>query len=84
MTPVMFKMSLLKYNRKHSTRWFCQKVLWNWYNQNDRVLDGQHISYVWWTFFSTDSLHSHGYKMCILFSSTNSFIRMMQTSYRDF
>ena len=44
--------------------WFYQKVLWNWYLQHARVFDWQHICYVWWTCFATDSRHTYGYKLC--------------------
>ena len=40
--------------------WFYQKVLWNWYHQYARVFDWQHICYVWWTCFSTDSRYIYG------------------------
>ena len=42
-------------------------VLWNWYHQHARVFDWQHIGYLcylWWTCFSTDSLHTYGCKLC--------------------
>ena len=29
-----------------------------------RIFDWQHICYVWWTCFSTDSRHTYGYKLC--------------------
>ena len=48
---------------KKKPLWFCQKVFWNWYHQNARVFDWQHICYVWLTCFSTDSLHIYGYKL---------------------
>ena len=51
--------------------WFYQKVLWNWYLQYARVFDWQHIWYVWWTCFSTDSRHTYGYKLC---SSSRRFV----------
>ena len=41
-----------------------KKVLWNWYLQHARVFAWQHICYVWWTCFSTDSRHTYGYKLC--------------------
>ena len=44
--------------------WFYQKVLGNWYHQHARVFDRQHICYLWWTCFSTDSRHTDGYKLC--------------------
>ena len=44
--------------------WFYQKVLWNWYHQHARVFDWQHICYLWWTCFSTDSRHTYGYNLC--------------------
>jgi len=54
--------------RKHATvlSFFMtyQKVLGNWYHQHARVFDWQHICYVWWTCFSTDSRHTYGYKLC--------------------
>ena len=40
---------------KKSTLWFYQQVLWNWYHQHSGVFDWQHICYLWWTCFSTDS-----------------------------
>jgi hypothetical protein len=46
---------------------FYQKVLWNWSHRNARVFDWQHICYVWWTCFSTDSWHSYRYKLCSSF-----------------
>jgi hypothetical protein len=39
-------------------------VLWNWYHQHARFFDWQHICYLWWTCFSTDSRHAYGYKLC--------------------
>ena len=41
-----------------------QTVLWNWYNQHARIFYWQHICYVWWTCFSTDSRNTYGYKLC--------------------
>ena len=32
--------------------------------QHARVFDWQHVCYVWWTCFSTESLHTYGYKLC--------------------
>ena len=49
---------------KKKPLWFYQIVLWNWYHQHARVVDWQHICYFWWTCFSTDSRHTHGYKLC--------------------
>ena len=49
------------FEKKH---WFYQKVIWNLYHQHARVFDWQHICYVWWTCFSTNSRHTHGYKLC--------------------
>jgi hypothetical protein len=46
------------------TLWFYQKVLWNWYYQYAGVFDWQHICYLWWTCFSTDSRHTYGCKLC--------------------
>jgi hypothetical protein len=50
--------------KKTQTLWFFQKVLWNWSHQHAIVFDWQHICYVWWTCFSTDSRHTYGYKLC--------------------
>jgi hypothetical protein len=44
--------------------WFCQKVLWNWYHQHDQAFYWQHICYLWWTCFSTDSRHTYWCKLC--------------------
>jgi hypothetical protein len=45
--------------------WFYQKVLWNWYLQHVRVFDWQHTLYlICWKYFSTDSRHTYGYKLC--------------------
>ena len=41
------------------TLWLYQKVIWNWYHQNDRVFDWHHICDVWWTCFSADSWYSY-------------------------
>jgi hypothetical protein len=46
------------------TLWFYHIVLWNWYHQHARVFDWQHICYLWWTCFSTDSRHTYEYKLC--------------------
>ena len=52
------------YVKQKKTRWFYQKVLWNWYHQHARVFCyWQHI-YLWLTCFSTDSWHTYGYKLC--------------------
>ena len=51
----------------------------NRYLQHARVFDWQHICYVWWTCFSTDSLWV---QTVLLLSLTASFICMRQTSYR--
>jgi len=49
---------------KKTPLWFYQKVLWNWCHQNARVFDRQHICYIiWWTWFATESRHSHWYKL---------------------
>jgi hypothetical protein len=46
---------------------FYQKVLWNWYHQHARGFDWQHICFLWWACFSTDSRHTYGYKLCSSF-----------------
>ena len=43
---------------------FIQVSSRNWYHQNAGVFDWQHICYVWWMCFATDSRHTYGYKMC--------------------
>jgi hypothetical protein len=50
--------------KKKQTLWFCQNVLWQWYYQHARVFYWQHTCDVWWTYFSTDSRHTYGYKWC--------------------
>ena len=50
--------------QNHPDLRFCQNVLWNWYHQIARGSDWCHICYAWWTCFSTDSLHTYGYKLC--------------------
>jgi hypothetical protein len=40
------------------------RTIWNWYHQHARVFDWQHICYVWWTWFSTDSRYTQRYKLC--------------------
>ena len=63
--------------------WFYHNVLWNWYYQNARVFDWQHICYVWWTCFSRQSTFLW-IPTVLLFSTTCFFIRMRHTSYRSF
>ena len=50
--------------KKKQPLWFFKQVLCNWYHQNIRVFDWQHICDVWWTCISTDSLNTYGYKLC--------------------
>ena len=38
-----------------------KNVLWNWYHLNAWHFDWQHMCYVWWVCFSTESRHSFGY-----------------------
>jgi hypothetical protein len=52
--------------------------------QHAQVFDGQHICYLWWKCFSTDSRHSYGYKLCSSSRLLVSFFRMRQSSYRSF
>jgi hypothetical protein len=39
-------------------------IFWRWYRQHDWVFNWQHICYILWTCFSTDSRHSCGYQLC--------------------
>ena len=34
------------------------------YHQHALAFDWQHICYIWWMCFSTDSPHTYGYKLC--------------------
>jgi len=43
--------------------WFCQIVLYSWYQQHARDFDWQHICYVWWTCCSTDSRYTYVHKL---------------------
>jgi hypothetical protein len=46
--------------RDNRTSFLCQ---WN-LQELAPDFDWQHICYVWWTCFSTDSRHTYGYKLC--------------------
>jgi hypothetical protein len=64
--------------------WFYQKVLWSWYHELTRVYDWQHICYLWWTCFSTDSRHTYGYKLLadlFLYSYEADFIHGLLKKY---
>ena len=43
---------------------FYQNILWIWHHQHVRVFDWQYICYLRWAYFSTDSGHTYGYKLC--------------------
>ena len=49
---------------KKNTLILPKKFSKNLYHQHARVFYGQHICYLWWMCFSTDSRHTYGYKMC--------------------
>ena len=64
---------------KKKPTWF----YWNWYNHNAWVIYWQHICYVWWMCFSTDSRNSYRYQLC---TSLRLLVplRTRQTSFRSF
>jgi hypothetical protein len=47
-----------------------------WFYQNVGMFYWQHICYVWWIYFSTDSRHSHWYQLCS--SSSRRFPLLLQ------
>ena len=44
--------------KKKITLWFYQKVILNWYHHHARVVDWQHICFLWWTCFQPMGINS--------------------------
>ena len=57
MANLVLGLDIFYFLKKKQILWFYQNVLWNWYQSTCSHFDWQHICYVWWTCFSTDTTH---------------------------